>query len=115
MQQNYNYTTKKILDNIDAFLDGKSIVMDDTIQPYANLVNPWPFTSGKLHAKIANKVTVVPVKVIKKVFSAYFYQQDKELLLTQQRLSEIELKVDRLQDSLDQLTAHIDEANRKKS
>lgn len=100
MRKTESYITDKILKNIDAFVEGRPEQVSD-IQPYGNLVNEYPFTSGKFKAKVANRIVHPPVKIIKKAFSGYFWQQDRQFALTQERLLEIENRLEYLQQLIE--------------
>lgn len=113
MSKTESYTTDKILKNIDAFIEGRPGEISD-IQPYANLVNEYPFTSGKLKAKIANRFVHPQIKVIKKAFSGYFWQKDRQFILTQERLTEIEDKLDYLQKTIEQVLITKSDKNDRK-
>ena len=108
-----NYTTDKILKNIDAFIEGKPGQVSD-IQPYGALINEYPFTSGKLKARIANKIVHPFVKLIKKAFSGYFWQKDRQFSMTQERLSEIEGRLEYIQTLIEGLAAADENFRHKK-
>ena len=111
MKKSYSYTTNKVLGNIDAFIEGRPAESSD-IQPYGSLVNVYPFTARKLKARVANKLVTIPLKIIKRAFGGYFFQQDRELMLTQQKLAAIEDKLDYLQDTINKLLVQDDSSKK---
>ena len=113
MRKTKNYITDKILKNIDAFVEGRPEQISD-IQPYGNLVNEYPFTSGKFKAKVANKLVHPQLKIIKKAFAGYFWQKDRQFALTQKRLADIEDSLERIQELLENaLVIDADQKDRK--
>lgn len=107
MAEQTNYIVKNVLNDIDLFVEGKvSENQSVHLQPYGTLINPWPFTSRKLKARVANKVISIPVRLIRRTFYGYFAQQDRALIMTQQRLGVIEDKLDEIAELLREQRAY---------
>ena len=110
MRKTTSYTVDKVLKNIDAFIEGRPEQVSD-IQPYNTLIAEKPFTSGKFKAKVANRLVFAPIKIAKRSFSGYFHQRDKELMLTQQKLDDIEDKLAYLQETVNKLVENTVQKN----
>lgn len=113
MSEKINYVAERLLEDIDAFVEGRPVDQQQT-EPYSNLINPRPFTSRKLKARVGNKFVSLPVKIFKKSFHGYLAQKDKELIETRQRLADIEDRLVQLEAKIDQATDTIIDTIHKK-
>lgn len=83
---------EKILHNIDLFSVESGVISPDS----GSLFDVSPFKSGRLRAKIANKVVKLPLKIANKSSSEFALQSEVNNIRSRQRIEGLLLEIESL-------------------
>lgn len=82
----------KVLHNIDVFVEPQ-LKGDSELD---GLLDISPFKSGRLRAKVANKIVKLPLKIINKSGNEYFLQQDVDNIKTENEIASLRSELEAL-------------------